>query len=212
MKKRYQKIHINKVQSEPDDCPVSVDLNSNNSNLNSGPKCALFQLKSTYPLFQPKIDVSAFSAENRRIGFFHQADDLVNFFPTECAYKNLLRRFWLIIIINHVGYNKNLLNIFNFVWELFKNNNSLNEKPFAGSFEYFHVFPRNWVENNGQNFYKSVLYINYNKNLLNIFNHLTSCIFPTEKVWLSWNFPYKCFPININKMSRTPISGKLCGK
>ena len=50
-------------------CPVSVDLNSNNSNLNSGPKCALFQLKSTCPLFQPKIDVSAFPAKNRRVGF-----------------------------------------------------------------------------------------------------------------------------------------------
>ena len=66
---------LNKVQSEPDDCPVSMDLNSNNGNLNSGPKCALFQLKSTCPLFQRKIDVSAFPAENRRVGYFHQADE-----------------------------------------------------------------------------------------------------------------------------------------
>ena len=58
--KRYQKIHINKVQNESDDYPVSVDLDSNNSNLNSGPKCALFQLKSTCPLFEQKIDLSAF--------------------------------------------------------------------------------------------------------------------------------------------------------
>ena len=65
MKKRYQKIHINKVQSEPVDFPVSVDLNSNNSNLNSGPNCALFQLKSTCPLFGPKTDVSALPTKNR---------------------------------------------------------------------------------------------------------------------------------------------------
>ena len=67
--KQHKKIHITKVQSETDDFPVSVDLNSNNSNLNSGPNCALFQLKSTCPLFQlkstcplfqRKIDVSAF--------------------------------------------------------------------------------------------------------------------------------------------------------
>ena len=104
LKKRYQKIHINKVQNEPDDYPVSVDLNSNNNNLNLGSNCALFQLKSTCPLtqrkidvsafwsknrrvcfsnekstcrpFQGKIDVSAFPTENRRVGFFHQADEI----------------------------------------------------------------------------------------------------------------------------------------
>ena len=65
LKKRYQKIHINKVQNEPNDYPVSVDLNSNNSNLNLGSNYALFQLKSTCPLFQRKIDVSAFSDSRR---------------------------------------------------------------------------------------------------------------------------------------------------
>ena len=60
---------INKIQSKPDDLPVSVDLNSNNSNLNSGPNCALLQLKSTCRLFQRKIDVSAFPTKNRRVGF-----------------------------------------------------------------------------------------------------------------------------------------------
>ena len=72
MKKRYQKIHINKIQSEPDDLPVSVDLNSNNSNLNSGPNCALFQLKSPCPLFGSKINVSAFPTKNRRVGFSNE--------------------------------------------------------------------------------------------------------------------------------------------
>ena len=72
-----------------------------------------FSTKIEVSAFPAKIDVSAF--ENRCVGFFHQADNLVNFFPTECAYKNLLRRFWLIIIISRVGYNKNLLNIFNYV-------------------------------------------------------------------------------------------------
>ena len=50
----------------------SVDLNSNNSNLNSGPNCALFQLKSRCPLFGPKIDVSAFPTKNRRAGFSNE--------------------------------------------------------------------------------------------------------------------------------------------
>ena len=72
LKKRYQKIHINKVQNEPDDYPVSVDLNSNNSNLNLGSNCALFQLKSTCPLTQRKIDVSAFWSKNRRVGFSNE--------------------------------------------------------------------------------------------------------------------------------------------
>ena len=72
----------------------------------------------------------------------------------------------------NIKYKKHFLNIFNFVWELFKNNNSLNEKPFAGLYKKYraHVYPGNWVENNGLNFYKSLLNINYNKNLLNIFN------------------------------------------
>ena len=72
MKKRYQKVHINKIKSEPFNLPVSVDLNSNNSNLNSGPNCALLQLKSTCPLFGQKIDVSAFPTKNQRVGFSNE--------------------------------------------------------------------------------------------------------------------------------------------
>ena len=58
--------YINKVQNEPGDFPMSVDLNSNNINLNSGPGCTFFHLKiavstffnakSTCPLFAPKIE------------------------------------------------------------------------------------------------------------------------------------------------------------
>ena len=35
-----------------------------------------FNEKSTCPLFEAKIDVSAFRTESRRVGFFHQTDDM----------------------------------------------------------------------------------------------------------------------------------------
>ena len=82
------------------------------------------------------------------------------------------------------------------------------EKPFADSLRKGRagVFPGNWVENNGSNYYKFILIIQCNINLMKSFHF----------VWKSLNdrnaLHGKIIAGPLQKMSRTRISGKLSGK
>ena len=68
------------------------------------------------------------------------------------------------------------------------------------------VFPENWVENNGPNYYKFILIIQCNINLLNSFRFVCKTLNDRNALH------GKTLAGSLQKMSRTCISGKLRGK
>ena len=66
-----------------------------------------------------------------------------------------------------------------------------------------HVFEGNLASNNGVTFYKAVLIIEYNNNLLNIFRPVWELL--KNNNWLN----EKSFAGSLQKISQTRISGKL---
>ena len=82
---------------------MPVDLNLNNSNLNSGVRSAFstknrrirfLNKKLTCLLFEQKIDVFAFSTKNLCVLFFHKAGEMILFYKSKLFFV-----IWISILI-----------------------------------------------------------------------------------------------------------------